>query len=323
MKTTALVLFLAVALVLARGESSAQSYPNKPIKFVVGSQAGGGTDIIARLVGQKLAEQVDQPVIVENKPGADGIIATEFVAKSGPDGYTLIAGTDGSMVVATSLYARQSYDPVRDFVPITLFAVAPLVFAVHPAFPPKSIDELIALARAKPGELFYASGAPQFYVATELFKKQAGVNMVHVPFKGSGPAINAVASGQLPIVVTSMPSAWAQLRASSVRGLAVISPKRYALMPDIPTMAESGLANLELVPWTGLFAPAGTPSPIIDKLYSELAIVFKSDSLKERFATLGYETSRTGMPPADFGAFHRAEVAKWTKVVRDFNIRVE
>ncbi len=147
--------------------------------------------------------------------------------------------------------------------------------------------------------------------------------MVHGACKGSGPAVNAVASGQVPLVVTSMPSAWAQLRAGSIRGLAVISPKRYVAMPDIPTMAETGLGILELVPWNGLFAPAGTPAAIIDKLYSELSVVLKTDSLKERFATLGYETSRTGMPPADFGAFHKAEVAKWTKVVRDFNIRVE
>lgn len=323
MKTKRVMLFLAFALALAGGESGAQSYPNKPIKFLVGSQAGGGTDVLARLVGQKLAEQLGQPVIVTNKPGADGIIATEWVAKSDPDGYTLLVGTDGSMVVATSLYAKQPYDPVKDFTPITLLAVSPLVFAVHPSFPPRSIDELIALAKAKPGGLFYASGAPQFYVATELFKKRAGVNMVHVPFKGSGPAINAVVSGQLPLVVTSMPSASAQLRAGGVRGLAVVGPKRYALVPDIPTMAESGLPNLELIPWTGLFAPVGTPSAIVDKLYSEVSQVLKSDSLKERFATLGYETSGTGMPPAGFGAFHKAEVAKWTKVVKDFNIRVE
>ncbi len=314
---------LFLALALACCQAGAQNYPNKPIKITVGSQPGGGTDIIARLIGQKLTEQLGQPVIIGNKPGADGIIATDFVAKSDADGYTLLAGTDGSMVVDASLYAKTPYNPVKDFTPLTMLAVAPLVFAVNPSFPAKTMAELIALAKDKPGTVFFASGAPQFYVAAEMFKKQAGVKIVHVPFKGSNPAISAVSAGQLPLVVTSMPSGWGQLRAGAIRGLAVISPARYAAMPEIPTMAESGMPGLELVPWTGLFAPAGTPRAIVDKLCSELSVALKSDSVRERLTSLGYETSRIGMPQADFAAFHRREVAKWTRVVKEYNIHVE
>ena len=314
---------LAAVLMLACAGVGAQTYPAKPIRIMVGSQPGGGTDIIARLVGQKLGEQLGQPVIIGNKPGADGIIATDFVAKSDADGYTLLAGTDGSMVVDTSLYSKSPYDPVKDFAPITMVVASPVVFAVHPGFAAKNMDELIALAKSKPGSLSYASGAPQFYVATELLKRQAGIDMVHIPFKGSNPAISAVTGGQLPIVVTSVPSAWAQLRSGSVRGLAVISRERYTALPDLPTLSEAGMPELELFPWTGLFAPAGTPRPVIDRLYKELAAALRSDSVRESLTGLGYEISRVGMPPADFAAFHKAEVARWTKVVRDFKIRVE
>jgi len=314
-------LFLALALVGAAGESTAQGFPNKSIKFVVGLAPGGGTDILARLIGQKLTDQIGQQVIVENRPGADSLLATEYVAKSAPDGYTLLVGTSSGMILSPSLYPVP-YDVVKDFIPITVFGPAPVVFAVHPSFPATSVKELIALARAKPGEVHYSSGGTVFQVAGELINQQAKVNMVHVRYKGAAPAQMAVLAGDVPMVATSIAAALPHLRAGKLRPLAVTSARRSAVLPEIPTLAESGLANYEFMMWTGLFAPAGTPRPIIDKLYGEMSIALKSDSLRERFASLSYETSgMVGMPPAEFEVFFKAELAKWTKAINDFNIR--
>jgi len=311
-------LFLVSALALAAGESSAQGYPNKPIKFVTGNAAGGGTDILARGIAPKLAERVGQSVIVENRPGADGIIASEYVARSAPDGYVLLVGTDGQMVLNRGLHAKLPYDPVKDFAPVIRLSATPLVLAVHPSLPVTSVAELIALAKSKPGELFYASGAPVFQVATELFKKQAGVNIVQVRYKGAAPAQTAAVAGEVGVIMSSLGPMRALLRSGKLRGLAVTSPSRYAIIPDIPTMAESGLADFDVVPWTGLFAPAGTPGEVIDKLNSEVAVVLKLDDLKERFAASG--VSLGGSSPAELGALQRADIARWVKMLRDLNI---
>jgi len=311
-------LFLASALALACGEPPAQSYPNRPIRFIVGYPPGGANDILARIVGPRLGERVGQPVVVENKPGADAMIATEYVAKTTPDGYTLLVS---AMTFNPEMVDRLPYDPVRDFIPITVFVSDPLVFAVHPSVAATSIKELIALAKAKPGSLFYASGSPPMYVATELFKKQAGVNIVHVPYKGSGPSI----AGEVPmLVVTSVP-VMAQLKAGKLRALAVTSTKRNPPLPDVPTVAESGL-DFDWTTWIGLFAPSGTQSAIIDKLYGELSVILKSESLKKHYSSLGYETgeaSGIGMTPAEFAPFFRASVAKWTKVSRSLGGRAD
>jgi tripartite-type tricarboxylate transporter receptor subunit TctC len=316
-------LFLAFAFALVCGEAAAQSYPNRPIRFVVGYPPGGGNDLLARIVSQKLAERIGQPVVVENKPGADAIIATEYMAKAAPDGYTLMVGASGAMVINPGIYDRLPYDPVKDFIPITLFASDPLMFAVHPSVPATSIQELIALARSKPGQLFYASGATPMRVATELFKKQTGVNVVHVAYKGVAPAVTAAVAGEVSLVVMSIPPALAQLRAGKLRALAVTSVKRDPLLPDTPTMLESGFNFEGDINWVGLFAPAGTPGAIIDKLYSELSVILKSESLKERYAAIGAGTSGIGLSPAEFGAFFRASLATWTKVTRDLNIRAD
>jgi len=316
----ALGVFLVFVFALFSGDSTAQSYPNRPIKFVVAYPPGGANDILARVVAPKLSERLDQPVIVENKPGADGIIGTEFVAKSAPDGHTLLTGASGQMVFNTGLHAKLPYDPAKDFIPITMFYSEPLVFAVHPSVPANSIRELIALAKARPGEMFYASAAAPFYVATEHFKKLAGVNIVHVPYKGTAQAVIGTVAGETSLVVMTAGSLLSQLRAGKLRALAVTGTKRDPANPDIPAMAESGL-DFEGVSWTGLFAPAGTPSAIIDKLYSELSVVLKSDSIKERYASLGYGTSVLGISPVDFETFFRAELVKWTQVIRDLNLR--
>ncbi|MBI4293534.1 MAG: tripartite tricarboxylate transporter substrate binding protein [Betaproteobacteria bacterium] len=312
MKTTVIRLLLAFVLALAFGASMAQSYPTKPIRFIVGFAPGGANDTLARLVGQRLTERLGQPVIVENKPGADSIIGTDYVAKAPPDGYTLLVSSV-AMVLNPSLYDRVPYDAGRDFIPITLFASDPVVFAVHPSIPAASIKELISLAKSKPGQLFYSSGAPAFHVSAELFKRQAGINIVHVPYKGSGPAIAAAISAEVPMVAVEIPSALAQLRAGKLRALAITGPRRSEVAPNIPTMAESGMANFEQVLWIGLFAPAATPRTIIDRLYGELSVVLKTESMKERLAAMGYETNDTGMTPAAFGAFFYTDLANWSK----------
>jgi tripartite-type tricarboxylate transporter receptor subunit TctC len=326
MKTAYKVLrvFLVFALVLPCGESAAQSYPNKPIKLVVGYAPGGSTDILARIISPTLAERLGQPVVVENRPGAESIVAAEYMTKTAPDGYTIFVG-GSAMVFNSGLYTRLPYDPVRDFIPITMVISGSLVFAVHPSVPATSIKELIVLAKAKPGDLFYAAGAPVMRVAAELFKKQAGVNVVHVPYKGTGPAVTAAVAGEVQLVVlTIAPPVLAQLRAGKLRALAVTGLERSTFLPDIPTVSESGL-DFEggLTMWVGLFAPAGTPGAIIDKFYSELSVMLKSESLKEHFASLGYETSETGLSPAQFGAFYRASLAKWPKMTRDLNISAD
>jgi tripartite-type tricarboxylate transporter receptor subunit TctC len=320
MKTVCKVLglFLVSALVLASGGSHAQGYPSKPIRFVTGNAAGGGTDILARGIAPQLSERLGQPIIVENKPGADGIIASEYVLKSAPDGYTLLVGADGQMVLNRALYAKLPYDPVKDFAPVGRLSATPLVIAVHPSVPATSIAELIALAKAKPGELFYASGFPAAQVATEILKKEAGVNIVHVPYKGAAPSQTAAIAGEVAVIMSSLGPLRAHLQSGKLRGLAVTSPERYAIIPDIPTMAESGLANVDVVPWTGLFAPAATPREVIDKLNSNLAIVLKIEDLKARFAASG--VNLLGSSPAELGALQKADIAKWIKRVKDLKL---
>jgi len=311
-------LALALGLALASGESPAQSYPSRPIKFVVGYTPGGGNDILGRMVAQKLGERLGQSVVVENKPGADSIIGTDYVAKSAPDGHTLLVSS-AAMILNAALYDRVPYDTGKDFIPITMFASDPLVFAVNPSVPAATIRELIALAKTKPGQMFYSSGAPAFHVSAELFKSRAGVNIVHVPYKGSGPAITAAVAGEVPMVVVSIVPVIAQLRAGKLRPLVVTSAKRDSLLPDVPTMSEAGL-DVEGGIWVGLFAPAGTPRAIVDKLYSEVSIILKSDSTQKGLATLGYDTSGTGMSPAEFNTFFRTNLSKWSKVIADLNI---
>jgi tripartite-type tricarboxylate transporter receptor subunit TctC len=314
-------LFLASALAFGSGISCAQGYPNKPIRFVTGNQPGGGTDTLARSIGPKLAERLGQQVLVDNRPGAGGVIATEYVARSAPDGYTLLLGADGQMVLNLGLYAKLPYDPVKDFAPVTRIQFTPLVLAVHPSVPVNSIAELIALAKAKPGELFYASGAPSFHVTMELFKKQTGVNIVHVRYKGAAPAQTAAVAGETGVIMSALGPLRPHLQSGRLRGLAVTSLVRNAAIPDIPTMAESGLADFDVVPWIGLFAPAGTPRDVIEKLSSEVVAVLNLKELKERFAAGG--VTLAGTSPAELGALQQADIAKWTKVMKDVNIRAQ
>jgi tripartite-type tricarboxylate transporter receptor subunit TctC len=314
-----LALLLASALVLVCGVSAAQGYPTKPIRFMIGYPPGGGHDIVARVVGQPLAERLGQPIVVESKAGADSMIAAEYVARSAPDGYTLFIAGNNAMVLHPALYDRLRYNPANDLIPIIKLVTGRTVVAVHPSVPAGSMSELIALAKARPGELFYASGAPDFNLTTELFKKQKDVNIVPVRYKGTSPSVMAAVAGEVPIVVVTIGPALAQLRAGKLRALAVSGFNRTPLLPDIPTMAESGLPDtFDFESWTALFAPAGTPGAIIDKLYKELSIVLREDRVKERFLSLSYEAD--GMSGTELSAVLKVDIPKWKKAVKELNI---
>ena len=324
----AIGLILALAVAFASVESAAQSYPNRPIRLIVGYPPGGTNDVLPRIISPKLAEQLGQPVVVENKPGADALIATDFVAHAAPDGYTILVGASGQMVYNPALWAhdpstapRQSYDPLKDFVPITMIGSDPIVFAVHPSVKATTIKELIALAKANPGKLFYSSGAPPFYVAMETFKRVAGMDITYVPYKGSAASVTGTVAGEVQVHSGSVGPALSQIRAGRLRPLAVTSDKRDPVLPDVPTVRESGL-DFEGGMWTGLYAPAGTPAEIVDKLYREISAILKSDENKKRFATLGYDTNQLGLSPEELGAYHRAQLTKWSKAIKDYNIRV-
>jgi tripartite-type tricarboxylate transporter receptor subunit TctC len=313
-------LLLAIGFIIAWGECAAQSYPSRPIKLVVGYQPGGGTDSLARILALTLGERLGQQAVVENRPGANATIGVAYAAKADPDGYTLLVGASGEMVYAPGLYERLPYDTAMDFAPIIQLSTNPALFAAHPSLPVTSIGELIALAKAKPGALFYGSGAAPFQVAGELFKKQAGVNIVNVPYKGAAPSVTAAVAGEVPLLVVGL-SSLPMLRAGKLRGLAVTSPKRYSLLPDVPTMAEAGLLGFEVVPWTGVFAPAGTPRAIIERLNSEMVAIVNLDEVRERFTALG--VSADGLPLPEFIALIKADLAKWPKILRELKIRAD
>ncbi len=314
-------LFLLALCLAVPGAASAQSYPGRAIKLVVGFPPGGGNDIQARLIAQKLSKEWGQSVFVENKPGANAIIATDYVAKSPPDGYTLYVGASGAMSFNPGLYKNLPYDPLKDFVPVVQIASFPLVIAMHPTGRPMNLAQFIQLAKAKPGKLSYAAGSTPFQVITELFKIQAGIDIKPIPYSGSSKSIIATIAGETDLVTVDLPPALAQLRAGKLQGLAVTGLKRSAMAPDLPTVAESGLPNFEAVLWTGIFAPAGTAKDVVDKLHDAVARILLTDDFKTRLAELGYEPGN--LSQAEFAALLKADIAKWTKVEREGDIHID
>jgi tripartite-type tricarboxylate transporter receptor subunit TctC len=304
---------LAIALA---GTVHAQGYPSQPIKMVVPFTAGGTTDILARTVGQKLSESLRQPVIVENRPGAGGNIGADVVAKAKPDGYTILMGTIGTQAINASLYSKMPYDAARDFAPITLVAIVPNVLIVHPSVPAKNVAELIALAKAKPGTLNFASsstgGSP--HLSGEMFKQMTGVDIVHVPYKGSAPAITDLLGGQVNLMFDNLPSGLPHVKAGKLRALGVTSARRSPAVPDIPTIAESGVPGYEVDSWFGILAPAGTPPEIVNKLNAEIVRILKLPDVNERLAEQGAQP--VGDTPQQFAEHIRRETAKWAKVVK-------
>jgi tripartite-type tricarboxylate transporter receptor subunit TctC len=311
---------LALALLCAASGAWAQAYPSKPMHIVVGFPPGGGNDIIARLLGAKMQESWGQPVVIDNKPGANSIIATEFVAKSAPDGYTLLVNATGGMSVNPVLYAKLPYDSLKDFVPISMVGSFPLVLVVNPSIPASSVNELIAYARANPGKLNYSSGSTAFQVATEMFKQMTGTDVKHIPYKGSAGSITAVIAGDVQMTIVDTPPLVPQLRSGKVKALAVTSAKRSAAMPELPAIAES-VPGYEMVLWIGVFAPAGTPSELAAKLNAEVVRIVNLADIREKLEGLGVEP--LGNSSEQTADWIRREIAKYGPVVKAAGIRAE
>jgi tripartite-type tricarboxylate transporter receptor subunit TctC len=318
MKTTWLV---ALALTLGTFGAQAQTYPSKPIKIVVGFAPGGGSDFAARVIAQQLTERMKNQVIVENKPGAGSLLGAEYAIKSAPDGYTLLL-TPASYTVNPSVY-KLSFDPLNDITPIAQISKGPYVVAVHPSVAAKTLKELVDYAKANPGKLSYASSGngAHIHVATEYFLYTAGINIVHVPYKGSGPALNDTVGGQVQMIFGSVASALQYVRSGRLRPLAVTTPKRIAAAPDVPTVAESGYPGWEVTNWHGLVGPKGLPKDILQRLNKEVNGAVHSDEVKKVLSSDGLEPA--GGTPGEFAALLKAEVARWAQVVKRANIKID
>jgi tripartite-type tricarboxylate transporter receptor subunit TctC len=319
-RTLAGVAALAFAALVSPAHAQ-ESYPARPIRLVVGFPPGGGMDLSARVYAAKFQESLGTPVLVENRPGATGIVAGEVVAKSAPDGYTLLVGASGQMTINPVIMPKHPYDTVRDFAAITTLAQFPMVIAVNPSFPAKSIAELVALAKAKPGELAYSHGGATHQVAAEMFNQAVGITMRNIPYKGGAPAVNAAVAGDVPIVVVDSAAASAQIRAGRLRVLAVTSAARTPLVPDAPTVAESGVPGYDITVWAGLFAPAGTPQAVISRLYREAALVMGSQDTKDKLKNIGMDPG--GLAPEQLSAMIQADIAKYAVIVKAANIRAD
>jgi tripartite-type tricarboxylate transporter receptor subunit TctC len=311
---------LLLAPLCAATTAWAQGYPSKPIHLVVGFPPGGGNDIIARMLGAKMQDAWGQPVVIENKPGANSIIATEFVAKSAPDGYTLLVNATGGMSVNPVLYEKLPYDSLKDFVPISMVGSFPLVLAVNPSLPAKSVPELIAYLKANPGKLNYSAGSTSFEVTTEMFKQMTGTNVRHIPYKGSAASITAVMAGDVQMTIVDTPPLVPQLKSGRIRALAVTSAKRSTAMPDLPAVAES-VPGYEMVLWIGVFAPAGTPAEIAAKLTAEVVRIVRLPDVRERLAGLGVEP--LGNSSEETAEWIRREIVRYGPVVKAAGIKVE
>lgn len=302
---------------------SADKYPSKPINYVVPFAAGGTTDLLGRLIGQRLSQVLGQSVVVENRPGAGGNIGSDYVAKAAPDGYTLVGGTISSHSINVSLYPKMPYDPVKNFQPVALIGTLPNVLVVNASSPWKSVEDVIAAAKAKPGAINFGSsgnGTSQ-HLSAELFANMAGLKLTHVPYKGSSQAVQALLGNQVDLVFENSVAAVPMIQSGKFRALATTGPKRSAELPDVPTVSEAGLKGYEIVSWQAIFAPAGTPAPIVNKLATEIGKIIREPEMRAKLAGLGVEPSGAG--PAELGAFQKREVAKWAELIKVANIRLE
>ena len=297
-------------------------WPSRPIKFILPFPPGGGTDILGRILADRLSTNLGQPVVIENRGGAGGNVGAEAAAKSPPDGYTMVLVAP-SLAISPSLYSKLNYDPARDLAPVSLVGAVPNVIITNPSVPARNLAEFIALAKAKPGGMNFGSGGSgtSNHLAGELFNLQAGVKLVHVPYKGVNLAMNDVLSGQIQLVVIGIPAALPFIQAGRLRALAVIAPQRSAALPDVPTAAEAGLPNYDVTTWYGVLVPTGTPRPIIDRLNAELVRIMHAPDLQDRLAATGTEP-RTSTPE-EFGEYIRQEMAKWAKVVREAGLKAD
>ena len=313
----------ALAAALLCTGAFAQAYPSKPIRVMVPFPPGGSTDIVARIVAQKLAAQLGQPLVVENRGGAGGTLGTAVTAKAAPDGYSLVIGTTSTHVVAPSVYKRLDYDPVKDFQPISLIAVTPYLLVVNPALPAKSVKELVALMKAKPGQLNYASAGvgSTTHLAMEMLKSASGTYALHIPYSGNGPAGASVIAGQVEILFGSMPAVLPHAKSGRVRALAVGTTKRSPSMPDVPTVAESGYAGFDASLWLAFMAPAGTPAPVVARLHKEILAALAAPETRELLDKNGAEPLTS--TPAELAAMIRDGVPKYAKVVKAAGVKPE
>ena len=302
--------------------ADAQSYPSKPIRIIVPFPPGGISDVMSRVFGQKFTDAWNQPVIVENRAGAGGNIGTEIVAKSPPDGYTLVMGSIGTHAVNVSLFSKLPYDPVRDFAPVALVIEADGLLVLHPSVPVKTVKDLIALARARPGQLVYASAGngTAAHLAGELFKSMAKIDLVHVPYKGNVPAISDLVGGQTSMLFATLPTVLPLAKAGKLHALAVTGAQRNPTVPDVPTMADT-LPGFEVTNWIALFAPAGTPGDIVAKLNAEIMRIMRLPDVQSRLVNEGAKF--TPNTPSEFAAFVKSEITKWGKVIKNSGARVD
>ena len=316
--TLAAVLFLSWA-----AGAGAQEYPSKPTRVIVPVAAAGMTDIVARMFGQKLQERLGQPVLIENKPGAGGNIGTEFVARAAPDGYTLLYAYPGPLVVNPSLYKNLGYDPVRDFVPVSLLVSYSMVLAVNPGIPAKTVAELIAVAKRSPQPLTYGSAgnATTSHLIMELFRREAGIEMLHIPYKGAAPAMTDLIGGQLSAMVDALTLVMPQHQAGRIRAIAITSKERSPAAPDLPTVAESGIKDFEVLGWQGVLVPTGTPRPVIDRLSREFAVIVNDPAVKKDLASRGLDPAYRDTN--GFAQMIRSELGIWRRVVTESNIKAD
>ena len=320
----ALMVFVALAGAgVLPGNASAQDYPNKALRLIVPFPPGGGNDILARSVGQRLAEAIGQQVIVDNRGGAGGLIGAELAAKAVPDGYTIFLASIGNLAFMPALHAKLPYDPVRDFAPLTLLATSAFIMVVNPSLPAKSVKELIALARAKPGQINYGSSGQgsSLHLTGEIFKLATSTDLVHVPYKGSGPALTDLIAGQVQIMFGTMPPTLPHVKTGKLRALGVSGTKRSVAAPEVPTIAEAGVPGFEVLNWYGIVAPSKTPAAIVQRLNGELVKTLKAREMIESLGTQGLEAA--GGTPERFGVFIKSEIAKYAKVIKAAGIRAE
>ncbi|MEA2865662.1 MAG: hypothetical protein QOE39_377 [Bradyrhizobium sp.] len=315
-----LIALAATAIDSASAQEDPSKYPTRPIHIIVGFTPGGGNDIIARIVGQKLSESLGQPVIIDNKPGGGAMVATEYVAKSAPDGYTLLVGASGAMTISPAVYTRLPYDPIRDFIPVSELGSFPLILIVNASSPIKSVAELVAYAKANPDKANYSSASAAFQLATELFKQKTGAPMQEIPYKGANDSVMAVISGQVTATIADAGPVSGQIKGGQVRALAVAAPKRMEDLPDVPTMREAG-ADVDAVLWNGIFVPKNTPPAIVRKLEGELMRIARLPNVIARLKPLGIES--VGNSSEEFARIVASDIARWTEVAKAGNIKIE
>jgi len=315
------IALLAAALCGPLAASAQSDWPTKPLRMIVPFPPGGVTDIVARAVGAKLGAELGQQVVIDNKAGASGAIGAELGAKAAPDGYTLIMGNISTLAINPVTFAKLAYDPLTSFDPVSMVAVQPLLIAINPEVPAKTLAELVQLAKSRPGQLSYGTAGSSIHLAVEQFSTQAGIRMNHVPYKGSAPAVSDLVGGQIQVLFDPFSSLYPQVSAGKVRALAISTEKRSTVAPTIPTVAEQGYAGFDVSSWQGIVVPAGTPRPIVQRLNRELAKVLASADIREKFAQFSAVPSAT--TPEQFGQTIREEIARWQKVAQTAGVKPE